>query len=414
MKRALLPALLALLACAAAASAADPAGGGFSTKSFGEGGGYKHPDPATGEYLEDSARQDASADAKPVPDPAPVAATPAPAPSPAPVRAPSPVAMPRRAAASAAARDIPASQSSQPRSPDRGSSPGVSLWSGLVKPVETPAAAADANDPDSASEQGRLDYEARVLGQSGPARPRLDQTSIPQTAQAPEAQSAAPAITENRLFVSLELDPKESGSLRDAVAGLGASVGFAADARFQPISGPAGTSFINGWIPASQLGTAALQPGVRKIRVETSRRPSPAREISGEFLVGLRLEDPSRARQAIDAGVGALASTAGFRLTRVIGVETAPDGRAVAVIAGSLPLSRLAKAMGRSDVVKITPVSVSLEAAQPAGETPSRTRSFARFMMDRALWLVLLTLILSLSSLRRVLGRALQVFVPYR
>ena len=55
MKLAPLAALLAFLASPAAA--ADAPRGGISTKFIGEDGGYKQPDPMTGQYLEDAARQ---------------------------------------------------------------------------------------------------------------------------------------------------------------------------------------------------------------------------------------------------------------------------------------------------------------------------------------------------------------------
>lgn len=347
MKRALPAALLVLLASAAAA--ADAPGGGLSVKSFGEGGGYKHPDAATGQYLED---------------------------------------VPRREAPSASPRAEPAPE----RAPAR---------AGAVNPD---------SDPDTTRDLGRRDYESRVLGREDlSARPRVDGPP-----EAPGSKGAAPAVDEPRLFVSVELDPREAGSLRDAVAGLGASVGFSADARFQPLSGPSGVSMISGWIAASQLGRAVSQPGVKRLRVETSPRPSPAREITGEFLVGLRLEDSSRAREAVDAGVRALTSTAGFRLTRVVGLETSPDGRAAAVIAGLLPLSRLSKAMGRPEVIKITPLSSSPAPPAAAPERPSRILGFARFMAEDGLWLLLLTLAAALPTLRRAVGRALSVFVPYR
>ncbi|OGS35742.1 MAG: hypothetical protein A2506_03900 [Elusimicrobia bacterium RIFOXYD12_FULL_66_9] len=395
MKRALLAALLSLLALSA--GAADAPRGGFSTKSFGEGGGYKHPDAATGQYLEDAPRQEvppsSSIDSEPRP---PETNTPASAP----IARVSPVApVPGRPAAPR--RDV---------APPAKAAPRVSLWRGLVSPLDMPSSQAGVADPDEASERGRRDYDSHILGQYDAAsRPRLEGAP-----EAPMSDASSVSSDAQRLFVSLELDPREAGSLRDAVAGLGTAVGFSADARFQPLSGPAGTSLISGWIPAAQLGLAAMQPGIKRVRVETNPRPSPAREISGEFLVGLRLEDSSRAREAVEAGVRALASTSGFRLTRVIGLETAPDGRVVAVISGVLPLSRLSRAMGRSEVVMITPLSASAASA-PAEEAPlSRAGGFARFVAERGLWLLLLTLAMALPGLRRAVGRALSVFVPYR
>lgn len=347
---------------AVSAFAAGAPRGGLSAKSFGEDGGYRHPDGAAVQYLEDEPRRD-----RPSPDPLPAHPPPA----------------------------APAA-------------PG-SLLSGLVQPLDMPAEDAGAADADSASELGRRDYESRLLGlEDAPTRPR---TRGPE--RSPTAHAGA---GEGMLFVSLELDPRESGSLRDCVAGLGAVAGFAADARFEPLAGPAGSVLISGWMPAAGLAAALSRPGVKRLRVETRPRPSAPRQTMGEFLVRLRLEDPAHARAAVDAGVAALASAAGFRLTRVVGLETSADGRGAAVVAGRLPLSRLAKAMGRADVLKISPLgpasadaSESLSPARPSG-----ARSFARFALERGLWLVLLTLAMALPLLRRAAGRALRVFVPYR
>jgi len=342
------------------AFAADAPRGGPSTKSFGEGGGYHHPDGAVGQYLEDAPRQD-----RPLPDPLPD--------------------NPRLAA---------------PAAP-------VSLWSDLVQPLDMSAEDAGAADTDSASDLGRRDYESHLLG--------LKDTSARPRTQDPERVAKTDA-GESMLFVSLELDPRESGSLRDCVAGLGAVAGFSADARFEPLAGPAGAVIISGWMPAAGLASALSRPGVKRLRVETRPRPSAPRETMGEFLIGLRLEDPAHVRAAVDAGVAALASAVGFRLTRVVGMETARDGRMTALVAGRLPLCHLAKAMGRADVLKISPLGSASAASKETllPTRPSGARGFARFVWEEGMWVVLLTLAMALPVLRRVAGRALCVFVPYR
>ena len=204
------------------AFAADAPRGGPSTKSFGEGGGYHHPDGAVGQYLEDAPRQD-----RPLPDPLPD--------------------NPRLAA---------------PAAP-------VSLWSDLVQPLDMSAEDAGAADTDSASDLGRRDYESHLLG--------LKDTSARPRTQDPERVAKTDA-GESMLFVSLELDPRESGSLRDCVAGLGAVAGFSADARFEPLAGPAGAVIISGWMPAAGLASALSRPGVKRLRVETRPRPSAPRD----------------------------------------------------------------------------------------------------------------------------------------
>ena len=148
MKRALLAALLSLLALSA--GAADAPRGGFSTKSFGEGGGYKHPDAATGQYLEDAPRQEvppsSSIDSEPRP---PETNTPASAP----IARVSPVApVPGRPAAPR--RDV---------APPAKAAPRVSLWRGLVSPLDMPSSQAGVADPElRATLVQRLDHAGDV------------------------------------------------------------------------------------------------------------------------------------------------------------------------------------------------------------------------------------------------------------
>ncbi len=279
----------------------------------------------------------------------------------------------------------------------------------------TAAEAAASTDPDSARANADRDYETHILGmKSAPARPALG--ARPVSASAASIASAASArAAGGKVFVSLALDPREAGSLRDAVAGLGASSGFTADARFEAMPGPNGTVLYSGWLPSGRLGDALARPGVKSVRVETLPRPSNARETSGEFLVGLRLDDAARAREGVDAGVAALTSNADFRLTRVVGLETAPDGRTVAVVSGLLPLSKLSRAMGLYEVAKI--VAVGGEVPAPAAPEPAPgagVSGFAKFAVERGPWLIILTLLLLLPSLRAPARRAAAVFSPYR
>jgi hypothetical protein len=290
------------------------------------------------------------------------------------------------------------------------------LWNGLVQPLEMSAAQAGAAaDPDAARAQSDRDYETHILGAgSGAARPALGAPAAP-TGRATSMSVASARADGGKVFVSLTLDPRESGSLRDAVAGLGAAAGFAADARFEAMPGPGGTVRYSGWIPAERLGDAMARPGVKSLRVETRPQPSNPRETTGEFLIGLRVDDVARARESVDAGVGALKSAADFHLTRIVGLETAPDGRAVAVVAGTLPLSRLPRALDLSEVAKIVPVGGETPPpAAAAASDKAGLKGFAKFAVERGPWLIILTLLLLLPSLRGPARRAASVFSPYR
>jgi hypothetical protein len=292
------------------------------------------------------------------------------------------------------------------------------LWNGLVQPLAmTAAEAAESTDPDpdSARANADRDYETRILGmKSAPARPALGARPISASA-ASIASAASARAAGGKVFVSLALDPREAGSLRDAVAGLSASAGFTADARFEAAPGPNGTVLYSGWIPAGRLGDAMSRPGVKSLRVETRPRPSSSRETSGEFLVGLRVDDAAHARQGVDAGVAALTSNADFRLTRIVGLETAPDGRTVAVVSGLLPLSKLSRAMGLYEVAKIVAVGGDVPApAAPDAPAAGGVSGFAKFAVERGPWLIILTLLLLLPSLRAPARRAAAIFSPYR
>jgi hypothetical protein len=171
-------------------------------------------------------------------------------------------------------------------------------------------------------------------------------------------------------------------------------------------------------MPASRLREALTRPGVKSVNVESRPVPSSPRVTTGEFLVGLRVADKANAQADADAGVTALKAAADFHVTRVVGLETAPDGRAVAVVAGTLPLARLEKAMGLPEVVKIVPVGgpVAAPASAPVAPAPAPESlgGFMSFVLRRGPWLVLLTLILLLPSLRDSVRKLTDVFNPYR
>ena len=63
---------------------------------------------------------------------------------------------------------------------------------------------------------------------------------------------------------------------------------------------------ITGWVPASRLGDVITHPGIRRIIVEGSAHRAPTSELAGDFLIGLRVRDASRAAELVAAGVADL------------------------------------------------------------------------------------------------------------
>jgi hypothetical protein len=220
------------------------------------------------------------------------------------------------------------------------------------------------------------------------------------------------------LFVEIELDPQEAGALRDAVAGLGAAAAFRPDARFQPMPGAAGAVRISGWLPASRLGDAIARPGVKRVEVERGSRPAGDNRLTGAYLLTLRVADPARPDESIAESVRELTGATGFALERVFGLEKIPGGGAVALVSGTMPVSRLSRALGLPGVIKV--VSTPPVAAPPAAPDasadgkPARKEGFLQFVMARSLWLVLITALLALPAVGAAVKQGLAVFVPYR
>ena len=399
--------LVGLLAVPAAAQDAKKP---FGNKSFGEGGGYTHPDPQVGEFFEKTpAHHDDIAPSKPDAPQLP------PADAPAKVSAPTGPAELRPGRArprpfdTAVRKTTPVSAAAEAAAPAAAKAPALassSLGYGKLRPLPATDASAD-----SASDDARRDYETKLLGAA--EEPKRDALGAASPTAHGELAGAAAAPTEGALFVSLELDPREAGSLRDAVAGLGAAASFRPDARFDPMPAGGGAFRVSGWIPASRLGDAISRPGVKRVSVEPGQRPSTAAAVEGEYLVGLRVADAAHPEESVTAGVKDLTAKAGFKLRRVLGVETAPDGASVAVVSGSIPVSRLSDAMGRPGVVKVAAAIMEFESA-PESAPKSAASGFAKFVYDRGLWLALLTLVLLLPSLAGALKDGLAVFVPYR
>lgn len=397
--RHLIPALVVTALALSTAQAADPAKPSpFSNKAFGDGGGYKHPDAEVGQFFE--TKPDGKAEAEPEPEAKPKPQPPAPAKlSPEALTAPS-ASRPRpRPFASVAAK------TAAPESPR--------TETASVTPPAPPAASSSSEGGalDAASEDARRDYEARLFGAAPEARKaRLDDRTQPALA-APELSSS---LGEGMLFVSLELDAQEAASLRDAVAGLGSAAAFRPDARFQPQPAAGGSVRISGWLPASRLGDAIARPGVRRVEVERGGRPSGDVRVTGDYLVTLRVADVSRSEESIAESVSELVSKAGFKLERVLGIETAPAGGATALVSGTLPVSQLGRVLALSGVVKVASAVPAPKAVPETPAAPARKTGFLNFVMDRGLWLLLLTVLLALPTMGGAVKKGLSVFVPYR
>lgn len=392
--RAVHPAVLLFLSAPALAGAA------FSTKQLGAGGGYTHPSSEASDYMEAGLGREA-------PRPAPEAPAPAKPEASAPRQ---PSAPPQAPASPAAASQTPSPSPAPAAAPERPSSRGAapSLWNGLVRPLAAASGPAPAGAEEAASAEGASEYDGR------PESPALDASL-----QAP-GEPPAPAFLppQDSLFVSIEVDPGEAGTLRDAVAGLGAA-GFSPDTRFEARQGAGRAAIVTGWLPAARLAEAVSRPGVRRVSVETSARPAPRPAgLEGAFLIGLRVADAAHPEISVGPALDALSRDCGLREGRVLGLETAPGGGAVAVVSARLPISKLSRVLARAEVVKILPAPPAepppllAAASLPAKPTPG---GFARFVAKRGLWLVLLTAALALlmPAARSAASKGLDALVPY-
>lgn len=294
--------------------------------------------------------------------------------------------------------------------PEKKEKAKVSLWNGLVQPLEMNSAAAQNADPADARERSGQDYEALILGaERAPARPKLEKEASP---AAPLSEQLKDAARDPKLFVSVEIDPVEAGTLRDAVAGLGSAAGFAADSRFGPLAAPGGKMLVSGWLPAKNLAEALKRPGIRRVQIETLPKPTVPSTLSGDFVLGLRVEDPRQAKDVVTSEVQSLNNDVSFKLSRVVGVETTKEGEHFAIIEGSLPLNNLSRVLSRSAIAKVSPLTA---ASHPAPAPPAPTfQGFGKYVMQNGLWLIVITLALALPTLRSIVRRATEIFVPYR
>ncbi len=365
---------------------------GFKMMSFGDGGGYKHPDPATQQFLDG-------------PQP-PVSGTASGAASSVAAGAPAAKTSPKPVVASAGGSAV----STRPPRP-AASSLEVPRAGGL-RPLAVAPGTLSSADAESASAGAESDYDARVLGlASGPRRAPLGVAA----GAGASVPGAAVSAGGPRLFVSVAIDPREAGDLRDAVAALGAGAGFALDARFAPVPGPDGLARVSGWIPAARLADVLRGRGIRSVSV-ASPRPPAAAPLNANYRVGLFVSDPARASEEVRAKLEDLAREDGFRPTRVVGLQDGAAGRSIAFVDGSLPISRLGDVLARSGVDSVVPqLPAPATEARSARTAPRRgIAGFARYAFRRGLWLVLLTLLAALPAIRGAAARLAEVFNPYR
>ncbi len=387
----------------------------FGTKSYGDGGGYKHPDEYVDQYMQNAPKGPATETKVQVPSKLVPEIKPA-----EPVAETHARPRPRPFAPVMTKTDAPSRPlSSRPDEKARNSS--VFAKTEAAPPPQNGKAQADVHGvaEDAAAEQARDDFGAKLLGSApGAKRPGLSGLApaapdlAPKPVPAPGPDLAVPS-SEGMLFVSLELDPKEAGSLRDAVAGLGAAASFRPDARFDPMASAGGGVRISGWLPASRLGDAIARHGVTRVSVERGSRPAGDSRVLGDFVVQLRVSDPAKPEESVAASVREMGNRGGFKLDRVYGVESLPGGGATAVVTGSMPLSQLSRVMGLPDVIKISS-TIPAESAPSAPSGTPKKEGFIQYVMGRGLWLVLLTLLLALPTVAEAVKTGLAVFVPYR
>ena len=385
----------------------------FGAKSYGDGGGYKHPDAAVGQYFETKPdmkpqpKLEPEMDAKPDAKPEPLAKAPAKiTPEVQPVAA-----IPSRPRPRPFAPKPDASPSADKKESILASSASIAPAKSEAASAKTgpvPSAATVTGGDDAASDDARRDYEARLFGAApGPSRSGLADSPRP----APAQPGLGESVGEGMLFVSLELEPQEAGALRDAVAGLGSAAAFRPDPRFQPLPGEGGSVRISGWLPASRLGDAISRPGVRRVAVERGSRPAADTRTSGSYLVKVRVSDAAHPEESIADSVRDLAA-AGFKLDRVLGVSTFPGDGPTALVSGTMPVSQLARALGLPGVIEISPAYSEAVPGVPADDV--RKEGFLKYVMARSLWLVLLTALLALPVIGDAVKKGLAVFVPYR
>jgi len=241
-----------------------------------------------------------------------------------------------------------------------------SLWSGLNAPMMLPASKVGQVTADQAKSIGRLDYESHILGAKSEAGMPME--------KGPGGPALADAVPESGegLFVTLDVDVTATpGEYRDAVAEISQRSGLRIDERFPPAFDDAAKTRVSlrGWVAPSQLGEV-FGPNVQRLRVERS----PARSVPDlpvtELLVGIRIPQGASPSATLATALERLSQGPGFKLKRVIGYQPIPGtSQMVLVVAGKVPVQRIAQVLGDPLVVKVVP------SPEPVVSAPNRPQA---------------------------------------
>lgn len=430
---------------------------GVGALFIGEDGGSPNPSPDANDFMEHNPRYREPAAANTRQSNAPPQTPRRPLGGfvrrdPAGVRLPQPEIAEREESAGSAPRDLE-------QGPEREASgeKGVSLWQGLSAPLRLPPEEVSDLPEDEASQLGRKDYDAHILGgdisihpkgslpsPSGVAKASTDGRQI--LADAARKAQGAPA----GLFVGLHLDISASHQpdpVKEAVADLGRVAGFHADPRFEPAALDETGRKVSlwGWMPARKIGQAMKVLSVAQLRIE-NQGPRPYLEPvqTAEILIGIRMPmlvdavadrlavgamgplpravAPPPASPAADAETAArviaqLEAETGFYLKKRVGYQAVPLSQEKALIViGEVPIRNISRLMSNSDVIKIVPAASALdrleEVPSPRGPISTMKRFFS-FAKGRFPYLLSLTVLLIMLSPGRVLRRLSEIFIPY-
>ena len=229
--------------------------------------------------------------------------------------------------------------------------------------------------------------------------------------------AAAPSNSADQLFVNVEVELKEGGQLRDAVAELASGAGFQADLRFPATHSAALPRNVSlwGWLPSGRVGAAAQLPSVRRLSSLQTPRAEPGRAVS-RMVIGLRIPAGVDAASAVAVARAELSSDAGVVWLRTIGYQAVPGSSDLAMISlADVPVRSLSRVLAHSSVLRVAPAPTdnaipyvrrdgSLPLAAPA------RRGFLGYVAQQSPVLLVLTVLLllpPLTSAARRLSRLL-------
>lgn len=251
--------------------------------------------------------------------------------------------------------------------------------------------------------------------------PPSRETPAPDAERLADAPASAGAASgDGRMFVNLEMEVKEGGELKDAVAEASRASGFVADARFPILRSEAASRSVSvwGWLPSANLGLAARLPAVRRVTASSPARPSVGTAVS-ELLIGVRVRDGADPTTELARVRRELSAAAGVVWRRIIGYQAVPGSRDLAVIAlADVPIRSLAKVLEHSAVLRVAAPPVDKNALEPERYAPvphpapiaSGPVRFFQFALAESPALLIVTLVLlvpSLAAAARRLSRLL-------